>query len=221
MLLSWIGLILLLVNLIGNKVIINLKGNNKLEGILSSATLEGEISLGLKQVKNLNDSSSPLKPSLLILARDLLELNVSNINLNQQQQNKNLIERESFKIDNEVTGLNLDKREKKLQAWGGDNNDSEDNGIGGMSLDDDNSLNSNHRGAGNQQQNRNWDQFATHERMYGTRSDYHEDIYTTKLDRSGTDYRAREQRAAQLEKEILNVRFIFALTAFFYTFSNY
>lgn len=100
----------------------------------------------------------------------------------------------------------MDKREKKLQAWGGDNN-SEDNGIGGMSLDDD-SLGNTRGGGGGNQQNRNWDQFATHERMYGTRSDYHEDIYTTKLDRSGTDYRAREQRAAQLEKEILKVNYI-------------
>lgn len=56
--------------------------------------------------------------------------------------------------------------------------------------------------------NRSWDQFATNERLYGTRTDYHEEIYTTKLDRSGADYRAREQRAAQLEREILKVGFL-------------
>lgn len=173
----------------GNKVIATVKGGTRFQGILSAATSEGELSLALRQVQNLDDSSLPIKHALIILARDVYELQAFEINLEQRTT-----ERDGFKTDTDITGLASDKREKKLQVWGGEG--ETDGGIGGMSLDEERS------GPNN---NRSWDQFATNERMYGTRSDYHEEIYTTKLDRSGADYRAREQRAAQLEKEILKV----------------
>ena len=111
-------------------------------------------------------------------------------------------ERDSFKTDEQVTGVAGDRREKQLQAWGSGSGAAggiEDDGIGGLSLDDE-PLGGGQKGAGGK-----WDQFATNERLYGTRTDYHEELYTTKLDRSGADYRAREQRAAQLEREILKV----------------
>ncbi|KAK0674759.1 putative PAB1-binding protein [Cercophora samala] len=44
---------------------------------------------------------------------------------------------------------------------------------------------------------RGWDQFATHERMFGKKSDYDERIYTTEIDKSHPNY---EQRIAQAEK---------------------
>lgn len=36
-------------------------------------------------------------------------------------------------------------------------------------------------------------------------SDYREELYTTKLDRTGKDFKARELKAQQLADEILNV----------------
>ncbi|KAK4175634.1 putative PAB1-binding protein [Triangularia setosa] len=44
---------------------------------------------------------------------------------------------------------------------------------------------------------RGWDQFATHERMFGKKSDYDERIYTTEIDKSHPNY---EQRIAQADK---------------------
>ncbi|KAK4197943.1 putative PAB1-binding protein [Triangularia verruculosa] len=44
---------------------------------------------------------------------------------------------------------------------------------------------------------RGWDQFATHERMFGKKSDYDERIYTTEIDKSHPHY---EQRIAQADK---------------------
>lgn len=93
----------------------------------------------------------------------------------------------AFKTDVDITGLPT-SRKKPLQAWTGD-----DEVIGNGGLEQE---------VGN---GRNWDQFAANERLTGGKTDYHEDIYTTKLDRTGSDYRAREQRAAQLEREILKV----------------
>jgi hypothetical protein len=47
-----------------------------------------------------------------------------------------------------------------------------------------------------------WDQFAANERLFGVRTDFDEEIYTTKLDRTGADYKAREQHAIQIAQEI-------------------
>lgn len=50
-----------------------------------------------------------------------------------------------------------------------------------------------------------WDQFAENERRFGTKTDFHEEMYTTKLDRSGKDFRERERRAEILASQIMGV----------------
>lgn len=47
-----------------------------------------------------------------------------------------------------------------------------------------------------------WDQFETNSRLFGTRSTFDEDLYTTKIDRSAPSYRERERQAAKLAREI-------------------
>lgn len=177
-------------------MVATVKGGQRFSGILSAATADGEVNLALRQAQLVDDPSAPLRPSLLIQAKDLQELSAVDISLDSRPS-----ERDAFKTDTEVTGLASDRREKELQAWGAGTGLGGDGGIedslGGLSLDDE------QRGQGG---GKAWDQFATNERLYGTRTDYHEELYTTKLDRSGADYRQREQRAAQLEREILKVR---------------
>lgn len=51
-----------------------------------------------------------------------------------------------------------------------------------------------------------WDQFETNARLFGTKTSYQEEIYTTKLDRSGSDFKKREKVAEKLASEIVNVR---------------
>jgi PAB1-binding protein PBP1 len=48
-----------------------------------------------------------------------------------------------------------------------------------------------------------WDQFAENEKRFGTRTDFDEELYTTKLDRSGKDFRERERRAELLAGQIM------------------
>jgi PAB1-binding protein PBP1 len=50
-----------------------------------------------------------------------------------------------------------------------------------------------------------WDQFETNARLFGATTDYKEEIYTTKLDRSGAGYKQREKEANRLANEIMNV----------------
>lgn len=50
-----------------------------------------------------------------------------------------------------------------------------------------------------------WDQFETNERLFGAKTDYDEELYTTKLDRSTTGYKRREREADRLAQEIMSV----------------
>lgn len=50
-----------------------------------------------------------------------------------------------------------------------------------------------------------WDQFETNARLFGAKTDYDEEFYTTKLDRSGAGYKKRERDADRMAAEILSV----------------
>ena len=50
-----------------------------------------------------------------------------------------------------------------------------------------------------------WDQFETNSRLFGATTNYDEELYTTKLDRSRADFKTREKEAQKLADEILGV----------------
>ena len=47
-----------------------------------------------------------------------------------------------------------------------------------------------------------WDQFKANEKLFGLKSDYDENIYTTALDRNTPDFGQKEARAQRLAREI-------------------
>ncbi len=47
-----------------------------------------------------------------------------------------------------------------------------------------------------------WDQFKANEKLFGLKTDYDENIYTTTIDRSNPSYREREARAQRIAREI-------------------
>ena len=49
-----------------------------------------------------------------------------------------------------------------------------------------------------------WDQFAANERLFGLKTDFDEEMYTTKLDRSAEHIRMREADAERLAREIMS-----------------
>ncbi len=138
-------------------------------------------------------------PTVTIPLKDLTQIKAipkpkpAQPNPNTKSQSQS---RQGFRTDVEVTGQGF-KREKVLQAWGGPGEDH-----GGL---EDDKPTQHRQVASPATGNGQWDQFATNERLFGLKTDYDEEIYTTKLDRSGADYRQREARAAQLEREIMKV----------------
>ena len=53
-----------------------------------------------------------------------------------------------------------------------------------------------------------WDQFAANEELFGVKTSFDEEAYTTKLDRSGPDFKERERKAQQIANEILDASLV-------------
>ena len=89
---------------------------------------------------------------------------------------------QGFRTDSDISG-NLAMRERTLQRW--EPAESEVH----MSIETSNST------AG-------WDQFEANERLFGTKTNYDENVYTTRLDRSTPTYTAELERASRIAAEI-------------------
>ena len=50
-----------------------------------------------------------------------------------------------------------------------------------------------------------WDQFEVNEKKFGIRTDYEEELYTTRLDRSSDKYKKMDIKAKRIADEIYNV----------------
>lgn len=91
----------------------------------------------------------------------------------------------TFRTDADISG-NLALRERELHRW------QPDETTNNLSLEEST--------PGSQGQG--WNQFEANERLFGVKSDFNEDIYTTKLDRTHPLYQQREAAAARIAREI-------------------
>ena len=97
----------------------------------------------------------------------------------------------SFRTDTDISG-NTAIRERTLQKW-----EPSSDASANLSLE-------------SSSQSGGWDQFATNERLFGVRSDYDENLYTTTIDRSHPQY---AERAALAEKKAREIEGSSALNA--------
>lgn len=107
----------------------------------------------------------------------------------------------AFKTDRDIS-LARTAGHRELQQWTPDGSTSSSLtggglGGGGGGLDDET--------FGTAHAPKKWDQFAANEKLFGAQSDYHDELYTTRLDRSGKDFKARESKAARIAEEIQSV----------------
>ncbi|KAG0152245.1 hypothetical protein CROQUDRAFT_650350 [Cronartium quercuum f. sp. fusiforme G11] len=209
-----------IISLVGFSVTATTKSGQRFQGLLSSAVTEAEFCITLKRAVELplaSTSSSPaprtpptVKSTLIILAKELVEVVANDIDLEQASSiGAGVGSFGGFKTDAETSGPNGNQnvREKQLQTW---------QPSSGTTLDDD-GMNTEEHGledslfpkteAGSTQNRRTfdkpWDQFEANEKLFGTRTDFDEEIYTTKLDRTAKDFKERERKAEALAREIM------------------
>ncbi|KAI9802405.1 MAG: hypothetical protein M1825_002787 [Sarcosagium campestre] len=186
-------------NFVGRKAKITLDKGDIFEGIFSAASLEpAEICYVLKmakRIKRTNSSETNGSPhieseyigagtdhTVVFQIKDVVDLVVEGVTLLEPTQAKTSNGTASgFRTDADISG-NLALRERTLQRWQPSGETDVDLSLEGNSG--------------------KWDQFEINNRLFGVKSDYDENFYTTVIDRSAPDYGQREAAAARLAREI-------------------
>ncbi|KAF2635826.1 PAB1 binding protein-like protein [Massarina eburnea CBS 473.64] len=197
----------LLANLSGLPGNITLKNGEKYTGVLSGTSLDPtELRYVFKMVKKVQAAGDTVVNGTAEASDDYIGAgdnyvmsfdmsDVADFHVNNVILDKTLSKGQngvsSFRTDTDISG-NMAVRERTLQKW-------EPASDANANL----SLESSGQAAG-------WDQFAVNERLFGVRSDYDENIYTTTIDRSHPQY---AERAALAEKKAREIEASSALNA--------
>ncbi|KAI7855847.1 LsmAD domain-containing protein [Circinella umbellata] len=180
-------MLFLLSNLTGSVVQVTVKNGIKFEGVFHGASTEGgDIGVALKHARKIHDPQAekskantfPVKPSMLIMGKDVVEIFSPDTDLTAGD--------DSFKTDTDISGK-LDIKERELFKWNPEEGSGEFGALEGET---------------GGQQNGNWDQFAANEKLFGLKTDFDEEMYTTRLDRSAPDFKDRERWAIEKANEI-------------------
>ncbi|KZV87183.1 hypothetical protein EXIGLDRAFT_208313 [Exidia glandulosa HHB12029] len=109
---------------------------------------------------------------------------------------------DAFRTDTEISQTGAGQRgQRDLQAWQAPTDTSYSqtlSGNGSAAQKDDATF-----GPGASSTGGSWDQFVANEQMFGVTTSFDEDVYTTKLDRNGPDFKERERKAQQIANEIM------------------
>ncbi|KAJ6531780.1 hypothetical protein B0H19DRAFT_1188535 [Mycena capillaripes] len=179
-----------LAGLTGTTITLLTKTAQRYEGVIASTSGEGDTTgVTLRDVKEITNPGGPLKDQLFIAS--------TNIDTwASGPADAKLPNGDSFRTDTDISQKKPAPRERELQAWQPSPDATPGPQIaGGGSGGDDETF-----GAG---ANRQWDQFNVNEKLFGVKTSFDEDAYTTKLDRSAPDFKERERKAQRIANEII------------------
>ncbi|KAJ1904136.1 poly(A)-binding protein binding protein [Coemansia sp. IMI 209127] len=187
-------LLYLLSYVVGSPVKITTKSNDVYVGVLDSINPNDAQSVVLRYAYNRTNSkvTQPID-TLVINGSDCLSIS-SIVSFNEEGQRDG--QRSGFKTDTDITGTSIGGKggERELHRWVPDASESLEAIENDLGLTGDQSL--------------SWDQFAINEKMFGLTTDFDEEIYTTKLDRTRPDYKEREREAIRIAQEIQSTPFL-------------
>ncbi|QSL66027.1 hypothetical protein MERGE_003164 [Pneumocystis wakefieldiae] len=137
----------------------------------------------LDQSGQANGVHSRVIDELIILPRDLLGIRVEHVDFAEVSQAE-----QKFQTDAEISGK-TEFKERELHKWEPSTGDVNEFGP----LEELTQTVSN---------GEVWDQFEANEKLFGVKSEFDEDLYTTKVDKSHPSYKQREADAARIAQEI-------------------
>lgn len=188
--------------LIGQPVEVQVKNGSIFSGIFHTTNAEKDYGVVLRMARLIKDGSNkgekydavkdaaskaPIK-TLIILANDLVQVIAKDVQITGDElanghacQNKHDIVIDSF-----LSQAHRVELERELEPWTPDKDAPENLGL------EDTFQNT---------WNRNWDQFETNKALFGVKSTYDEELYTTKLER-GPQMKDMEKEASRIAREI-------------------
>ncbi|KAM0953070.1 putative LsmAD domain, ataxin-2, ataxin 2, SM domain-containing protein [Dioscorea sansibarensis] len=193
-------LIFVMACLIGQPVEVHVRNGSVISGIFHAANVAKDFGIVLKMARVTKDGSikgqkpAPSlvkKPETMIIpARELVQVLAKDVPLNNDELTNGHARdrRQDLLIDSSISQSQHVELERELKPWTPDKDVPEcpelENIFDGA-------------------WNRNWDQFETNEALFGVKSTFNEELYTTKLER-GPQMREREREATRLAREILD-----------------
>ncbi|WVZ75386.1 hypothetical protein U9M48_023442 [Paspalum notatum var. saurae] len=189
-------LIYVLTQLIGHHVDVHVKNGSIISGIFHATNSDKDFGVVLKMAQVIKDSSARgqryapdvvKKPETMIIqARELVQVVAKDVALGGDELPKGPghDKRKDLLIDSAISRTHYPE-ERELERWAPDEGDSEC-----IELE-----------KYDRKGNRSWDQFETNAALFGVKSTFNEEIYTTKLER-GPHMRELEKHALRIAREI-------------------
>ncbi|EXJ71471.1 uncharacterized protein A1O5_05279 [Cladophialophora psammophila CBS 110553] len=178
----------------GLNIIVTSKSGEKFEGLLSGSSLTpASTKITLKMVRKLQPQANGVASREAALVgsspehamnfdlKDMADMTIADFSLPETSKLTNGSS-STFQTDTDISG-NQVRGERELQRWVPEGPDNTDYSLG----------------SGNTAP---WDQFATNSQLFGAKSTYDENLYTTTIDRNAPSYKRREAEAERIAREI-------------------
>ncbi|KAI4381840.1 hypothetical protein MLD38_007874 [Melastoma candidum] len=186
--------------LIGHHVEIQVKNGSVYTGIFHAANVDRDFGIILKMAHLTKDMSAQLQnthtdslgkafsKTLIVPAKDLVQIVAKDVSVTRDEiSNEYQSERQrELLIDSYISRARPDDMERELKPWVPEDNDPHCAELENL-FDD--------------HWKRGWDQFEVNEALFGVKSTFNEELYTTKLER-GPRMRQLELEASRIAKEI-------------------
>ncbi|CAO2045803.1 unnamed protein product [Urochloa humidicola] len=189
-------LVYVLTQLIGHHVDVHVKNGSIISGIFHATNSDKDFGIVLKMAQVIKDGSARgqryaadvvKKPETMIIpGRELVQVFAKDVALGGDELPKGPghDKRKDLLIDSAISRTHY-LEERELERWAPDEGDSEC-----LELE-----------KYDRKGNRSWDQFETNAALFGVKSTFNEEIYTTKLER-GPHMRELEKHASRIAREI-------------------
>uniref|UniRef100_A0A0D9VG10 LsmAD domain-containing protein n=1 Tax=Leersia perrieri TaxID=77586 RepID=A0A0D9VG10_9ORYZ len=189
-------LVYVMAHLIGHHVEVHVKNGSIISGIFHATNSDKDFGIVIKMAQVIKDGSARgqksacdvvKKPETMIIpARELVQILAKDVALGGDELPKGPSheKRKDLMIDAAISRSHFPE-ERELERWAPDEGDSEC-----LELE-----------KYDRKGNRSWDQFETNAALFGVKSTFNEELYTTKLER-GPHMRELEKHASRLAREI-------------------
>ncbi|KZT20164.1 hypothetical protein NEOLEDRAFT_1141136 [Neolentinus lepideus HHB14362 ss-1] len=179
--------------LTGTTITLMTKTAQRYEGTIASTNGEGDTTgVTLKDVKEVSSSGAPLKDRLFIASTNIDTWTSGPAD----SRPTNGANGDTFKTDTDISQKAAPRRERELQSWA-------DSPLPSTALNNRPGLADDETFGSGSSTGLKWDQFTVNETLFGVKTDWNEDLYTTKLDRSRPDFKEREREAQRIANEIM------------------